>query len=69
MVLELFLFYCKLRKTQFPYQRTKACLQYRDLPTCLDAHAQSVSFNRMLFRRYEKPIYLHKYELSQENSV
>ena len=51
----LFLFYCILRKTLCPYQRTKACLQFRDLQTYLDAHAQWVSFNRMLFRRLTKP--------------
>ena len=51
----MLLFYCKLHKTWCPYQRTEACLQYRDPKTCLDAHVQLVSFSRMLFRRKTKP--------------
>ena len=68
----LFLFYCKLGKTRCPNQRTKACLQYRDLQTCLDVHAQWFSFNWMLFRRQTKPhlftsISFHKKALSMLN--
>ena len=35
-----------------------------DLQTCLDAHGQWVSLNRMLFRRF-----IYKYKLSQKSSV
>ena len=58
-----------LRKTGCPYQRTKAIQYtcYRDLQTCLDAHAQWGSFNQITKPHLYTSISFHKKALSTLN--